>query len=58
VRETFGHHFDLVVVIWVLTLAFGWSFVTLSRSQLTADQWSSPPQSGPAWIVPSGDPGQ
>jgi len=57
-RETFGHHFDLVVVIWVLALVVGWSMVTLSKANLSADQWSSPPQSGPAWVIPSGGPAQ
>jgi hypothetical protein len=52
-RETLGRHFDLVVVIWALTLAMGWSLVTLSKATLSADQWSSPP-SGPAWVIPSG----
>ncbi len=54
VRETLGHHFDVVVVIWFLTLAIGWSFVMLSHSDLRTDQWSSAPQSGPAWVI-SGD---
>jgi hypothetical protein len=54
-RETLSRHFDLVVVIWVLTLAVGWSLVSLSRAQLTADQWSAAPQNGPAWVIPSGD---
>ena len=48
-RETLGRHIDLVVVIWVLTLALGWSVLALSRAQLSADQWSSAPQSGAAW---------
>ncbi len=54
-RETLGRHIDLVVVIWVLTLALGWSVLALSRAQLSADQWSSAPQSGAAWVIPSGD---
>ena len=54
VRETLGRHFDVVVVIWFLTLAVGWSFVMLSKSDLRTDQWSSAPQSGPAWVI-SGD---
>ena len=53
-RESIGRHLDLVVVIWVLALAVSWSMVSLSRAQLSPDQWSSPPQSGPAWVV-SGD---
>jgi heme A synthase len=57
-REALGRHFDLVVVIWILALAVGWSMVTLSRASLSADQWSSAPQSGAAWVVPSGDPVQ
>jgi hypothetical protein len=57
-RATIGRHFDVVVVIWILTLAVGWSLVSLSKAQLTADQWSAAPQSGPAWVIPSGDPAQ
>jgi hypothetical protein len=52
-REQLARHFDVVVVIWVLTLAVGWSLVALSRSTLTADQWSSAPHSGPAWVFDS-----
>jgi hypothetical protein len=57
-REMLGRHLDVVVVIWALTLAIGWSYVSLSRASLPADQWSSPPQNGPAWVIPSADPGQ
>ena len=57
-RETLGRHLDVVVVIWVLALAVGWSMVALSKAQLSPDQWSSAPQSGAAWVVPSGDPPQ
>ena len=57
-RTTIGRHFDVVVVIWILTLAVGWSVVSLSKAQLTADQWSAAPQSGPAWVIPSSSPGQ
>ena len=58
VRETLGHHFDVVVVVWVLALALGWSMVALSHSDLRTDQWSSAPQNGPVWVMPSGDPAQ
>ena len=58
VRETLGHHFDVVVVVWVLALALGWSLVTLSRAHVPAEQWSSAPQSGPVWVIPGGDPAQ
>jgi len=57
-RDSLSHHFDVVIVIWVLTLALGWSVVALSRAQLSSDQWSGSPQSGPAWVVPSGDTAQ
>jgi len=53
VRETLGRHFDVVVVVWVLALALGWSMVTLSKAQLRTDQWSSAPQSGPVWVIQS-----
>lgn len=55
-RETLGRHFDLVVVIWALSLGLCFSFVTLSKAQLSADQWSSAPASGPVWVVPSDNP--
>jgi hypothetical protein len=58
VRETLSHHFDVVVVIWVLALALGFSMVGLTHSNLRPDQWSSAPQSGPAWVIPSGEPAQ
>jgi hypothetical protein len=58
VRETLNHHFDVVVVIWVLTLALGFSMVTLAKADLRTDQWSVAPQSGPAWVIPSGEPAQ
>jgi hypothetical protein len=49
-RDAFVRHFDVVVVVWVLALAVGFSLVALSHSQLSADQWSSAPQHGPAWV--------
>ena len=57
-RATIGRHFDVVVVIWILALAIGWSVVSLSKAQLSGDQWSSAPQNGPAWVIPSGNPAQ
>jgi hypothetical protein len=51
VREELLRHFDVVVVVWVLALAIGWSVVAISRAPLSSDQWSSAPQSGPAWVV-------
>ncbi len=50
-REELLKHLDVVVVIWVLALAVGWSVVSLSRAPLSSDQWTSAPQSGPAWVV-------
>lgn len=47
-------HFDVVVVVWVLALAIGWSVCALSHSQLPADQWSSAPQAGPVWAIYGG----
>jgi len=51
-RESLGRHFDVVVVIWFLALALGWSVVSIARTQTQAD-WSTAPQSGPAWVVPA-----
>jgi hypothetical protein len=50
-REAFLAHFDVVVVIWVLALAIGWSIFALSHAQLSQDQWSQAPQNVPAWVV-------
>jgi hypothetical protein len=50
-RAAFAAHFDVVVVIWALALAVGWSVFAVSRSQTTNEQWSSPPQAAPAWVV-------
>jgi hypothetical protein len=51
-RAELARHFDIVVVIWVLALAVSFSFVMLSRAQLTNDQWSYQP-AGPAWVIPA-----
>jgi hypothetical protein len=51
-REAILHRFDVLVVVWVLALAVGWSVVALSHSQLSNDQWSQVPQAGPVWVVP------
>jgi hypothetical protein len=53
-REEISRHFDVVIVIWVLALAVGWSMVTLSHAQLNPNQWSSTPNSGPVWMVDGG----
>jgi hypothetical protein len=51
-RESLAHHFDVIVVIWVLALAVGWSLVALSHASLSNDQWSATTAPGPAWVVP------
>jgi hypothetical protein len=50
-REMLTRHFDVVVVIWVLTLLIGWSLLVLSRAPLSNDQWLGVP-AGPVWAVP------
>ncbi|HEX7431936.1 MAG TPA: hypothetical protein VF293_07070 [Candidatus Limnocylindrales bacterium] len=55
-RETLAHHFDVVVVVWVLALAVGWSMLALARAPLSDAQWSYGTQSGPAWVVPTDSP--
>jgi hypothetical protein len=50
-RAALASRIDVVVVVWVLALAIGWSFYALSRAELTNSQWSSAPQSGPVWVV-------
>jgi hypothetical protein len=57
-RASLNQHFDVVVVIWVLTLLFSFSLVSISKSNLTQDQWSSAPQSGPVWDYPTSATGQ
>ena len=52
-RASLSEHFDLVVVIWVLALVFSFSLVSLSKSNLTQDQWSVAPKSGPVWDYPT-----
>jgi hypothetical protein len=47
-RESIGRHFDVLVVVWVLALALGWSMVAIIRTPTQAD-WSTAPQSGPVW---------
>jgi hypothetical protein len=55
VRATLASRFDVVIVVWVLALAIGWSLCALSRAQLSDSQWSSAPQSGPIWVVSAQD---
>jgi len=52
VRAELSAHFDVLVVVWVLALAVGWSCYAVSHTQLTTSQWSSAPHSGPAWVYP------
>jgi hypothetical protein len=47
-RESIGRHFDVLVVVWVLALALGWSMVAIARTPTQAD-WSTAPQSGQGW---------
>ena len=56
VRETLVRHFDVVVVVWVLALAVGWSMIALARAPLSDAGWSFGMQSGPAWVVPTDSP--
>jgi hypothetical protein len=53
-REEISRHFDVVIVIWILALAVGWSMVTLSHTRLNPDAWSATPQNGPVWMVDGG----
>jgi hypothetical protein len=50
-RAELARHFDVVVVIWVLALAIGFSVAMLSHARLSPDQWTGS-QSGPAWVYP------
>jgi hypothetical protein len=47
-RDSISHHFDVIVVVWVLALALCWSMVAITRTSTQAD-WSTAPQSGQGW---------
>ena len=49
-RAELARHFDVIVVIWVLTLMVGFTLASLSRAELRNDQWSYE-QNGPHWVV-------
>ena len=49
-RAELANHFDVVVVIWVLALAVGWSLVAITHSDLRQDQWSNAPQAQSGWV--------
>ncbi len=51
-RAELAHHFDVVVVIWVLTLAVGFSVAMLSRASLSGDQWTYQ-QPAVHWAAPA-----
>jgi hypothetical protein len=40
-RAEVARHFDVVVVVWVLALAVGFSFALLSHARLSGDQWTN-----------------
>ena len=52
-RETLVRHFDVVVVIWVMALTFGWSiaWVGAAGAAGAGTRWSAPPAHGPVWVV-------
>ena len=50
-RAELVRHFDVVVVVWVLALAIGFSVAMLSHAELSNAQWDPQPH-GPAWVVP------
>ncbi len=54
-RETLGRKFDVIVVVWALALAVGWSFVTLGHDETGDTQWGHA-QSGPVWLVNDSSP--
>jgi hypothetical protein len=54
-REQLVHHFDVLVVIWILSLCVGWTLFTLTRSPLGYDQGSGWAQIGPDWVVVGGN---
>jgi hypothetical protein len=48
-------HFDVVVVVWLLSLCVVWTLFSLSRSPLGYDQGSGWAQIGPDWVVAGGN---
>jgi hypothetical protein len=52
-REQLVRHFDVVVVIWALSLCLAFMLVGLSRAQLGNEQWTSGHQTSADWTVPS-----
>jgi hypothetical protein len=50
-RAELVRHFDLIAVVWGLSIVVCLMVVTLSRAPLTNDQWTHQAQSGPVWMV-------
>jgi hypothetical protein len=53
-REAINRHFDVVVVVWVLALALGFSMISIAKSP-AAGSWDTVPNSGPVWEVSVGN---
>jgi hypothetical protein len=45
-----SRHFDVIVVVWALTLMVGFMLASLSRADYSRDAWTYP-QNGPHWVV-------
>jgi len=54
-REALSRHFDVLVVVWSLSLVMVAMLLVLSRAPLSNDQWTSAPV-GPVWVIPSATP--
>jgi hypothetical protein len=49
-RAAFGRYFDVIVVVWALTLGMCWTVYTVGHAQIGYDHWTAP-KSAPAWFV-------
>jgi hypothetical protein len=57
-RESISRHFDVLVVVWVLSLALGFSVVAITRTPPADGQWSTTTtqvHDGPFWDYPLTD---
>jgi len=57
-RQTISRRFDVLVVVWVLTLAVGFSLVAITHSQPADGQWTTNTtqvHDGPFWDYPVND---
>jgi hypothetical protein len=57
-RDSISRHFDVLIVVWVLSLALGFSVVAITRTPPADGQWSNTAtqvHSGTHWDYPITD---